>query len=358
MRNVTIITPVHFPSKAARPQITIYKQSILSLSKPSLPPLPIATIPSLGYSISRMISDAVSIVKGIVSVGDYLAQQGPQHVLHRVNQDLERVMPLIEEYRDCKPKHEVDQLLRTYDRLRLRADQLESELQARPVTLKLKMQKTLPRVRIAHTLSKESKRLVTSAKRSSEKARREDMRRYIQIQRRNTSPDSVAPSHRDQSDRPSQSGSLVLGNPVASQDIMASSPKGASSSEEPDAEFIVDRRIALGVCDPVERQMNGLVETKSSISPSGPSRPLSRYPTHVQVSMPVAALEILSPGISQYLFARPEATDGDQEPLVVWVSPSYDTILEDSSQQSALAAVHETGEDEDLPLCGTTIVPV
>lgn len=61
------------------------------------------------------IPDPLSAAKTVFDVGQFLVKHGPRHTLDRVNQDLQEIMPILDDHKDFKPKSELDNLLTQYD---------------------------------------------------------------------------------------------------------------------------------------------------------------------------------------------------------------------------------------------------
>ncbi|EMD38838.1 hypothetical protein CERSUDRAFT_92872 [Gelatoporia subvermispora B] len=112
--------------------------------------------------------DPFDVLKCVYAVVTFAYKRGPTHRLDKTDKHLSNVLDVIEDHRDYKPDQEVKDLLEEYDSLRVLVQDTREEYTSRPVLLKI-TPKVMSDVR---NLKKKSKVLLTSAKRSSDAAKR------------------------------------------------------------------------------------------------------------------------------------------------------------------------------------------
>jgi len=258
------------------------------------------------------IPDPLAAAKTVIDVGQFIAKHGPRHTLKRANEDLRAIVPILDDHKDCKPTSELDNLLRQYDKLRSRADELEETVNER-VNLTVKMKRVISLVRETHRVKRKTKALITAAKMSSERARRQKLRQYIE------NAHSPASSINTAAITPKQS------KPPESQ-TEGRMTDGCLSPRIGNPELEPRRRVTLAVRDRTPSPAK-YKDSASEACISETSHATRRYPAQVQVTTSVSSLEQLCPGIAHRLFdsLEDEETYSDAEgglvPLVVWASP-------------------------------------
>jgi len=262
------------------------------------------------------IPDPIAAVKTAINVGQFIVKRGPCHTLDRVNKDLRDIMPILDDHKDFKSKPELEDLLAQYDEyVELRIDEVFNVTlranECRNLTVKAKQ--LIPLMRKTHALKRHTKALSTSAQISSEKARREKLRQFVQY-----------PVACQYSDSTTVTAELPHGShpPVTRE---TDNTFRLLRTEEIPSEYVPKRKVTLVVHDRIRTPAQA-VDSSSDPCISVPEA-TERYPTHVQVTTSVSSLERLCPGIAHQLFHPLEDEEtlpgarGDLAPLVVCASP-------------------------------------